>query len=155
MSRVLKSARTDLISFGLVRGGHMSQILDHFLGVLCFTSTRLSGDQHGVVLLRREHVPVSSLSDGPQMRRGLVPPLTEVNLTYPVGIQWVTLVWVNYNHKQTRVGVDQLGLVASLQVPEDRGIVKICKVDHVLAFLKLGRVDLTNFLGLEDFFLKR
>lgn len=36
------SCRTDLISLGLVRGGHVSQILDHLLGVLRLTSTRLS-----------------------------------------------------------------------------------------------------------------
>lgn len=34
--------RTDLISLGLVRGGHVSQILDHLLGVLRLTSARLS-----------------------------------------------------------------------------------------------------------------
>lgn len=34
--------RTDLIFLGLVRGGHVSQILDHLLGVLCLTSSRLS-----------------------------------------------------------------------------------------------------------------
>lgn len=34
--------RTDLIFLGLVRGGHVSQILDHLLGVLCLTSTRFS-----------------------------------------------------------------------------------------------------------------
>lgn len=34
--------RTDLISLGLVGRGHMSQILDDLLGVLCLTSTRLT-----------------------------------------------------------------------------------------------------------------
>lgn len=34
--------RTDLIFLGLVRGGHVSQILDHLLGVLRLTRTRLS-----------------------------------------------------------------------------------------------------------------
>ena len=37
--------------------------------------------------------------------------------------------------------MDHLGLVASLQVPEDRSIVKESEVDHVLALLELGRVD--------------
>merc|ERR550519_2229927 len=130
-----------LILLSFSTSGHHGQVGDHLLGVLRFASTRLSGDQHSVVLFRRQHIPVSALSNGPQVGRGLVPPLAEVNLTYPVGIQWVTFVGVNDHHKQTRVGVDQLGLVASLQVPEDRGVIKIGKVDHVLAFLKLGRVD--------------
>lgn len=33
---------TNLVFFSLVRGGHMSQILDHLLGVLCLTRTRFS-----------------------------------------------------------------------------------------------------------------
>ena len=37
--------------------------------------------------------------------------------------------------------MDHLGLVAGLQVPEDRGIVEVGQVDHVLALLKLRRVD--------------
>ena len=44
--------------------------------------------------------------------------------------------------------MDKLGLVASLQVPEDRGIIKEGKVDHVLHFLKLGGVDLADLRGL-------
>ena len=37
-----------------------------------------------------------------------------------------------------RVGVDELGLVSGLQVPEDGGVVKIGQIHHVLAFFKLG-----------------
>ena len=37
----------------------------------------------------------------------------------------------------TRVGVDQLGLVTSLQVPENGSVIEIGQVDHVLALLKL------------------
>ena len=54
----------------------------------------------------------------------------------------------------TRVGVDHLGLVARLQVPEDGGVVEEGQVDHVLALLKLGRVDLANLRGLEGLFLE-
>ena len=36
--------------------------------------------------------------------------------------------------------MDHLGLVASLQVPEDGGIVEEGQVDHVLALLELRRV---------------
>lgn len=42
ISCVWMRCRTDLISLGLVRGGHVSQILDHLLGVLRLTSARLS-----------------------------------------------------------------------------------------------------------------
>ena len=45
--------------------------------------------------------------------------------------------------------MDHLGLVASLQVPEDGGIVEEGQVDHVLALLKLWGVDTTNVTCLE------
>ena len=46
----------------------------------------------------------------------------------------------------TRVGMDHLGLVAGLQVPEDGGVVEEGQVHHVLALLKLGRVHLQKFV---------
>ena len=49
----------------------------------------------------------------------------------------------------TRVGVDQLGLVTSLQVPEDGSVIEEGQVDHVLALLKLGWVNSTHFSCLE------
>merc|ERR1719204_909140 len=47
--------------------GHHGQVGDHLLGVLGLSGTRLTSDQHGVVLLVLEHVPVGALSNGPQM----------------------------------------------------------------------------------------
>ena len=44
--------------------------------------------------------------------------------------------------------MDHLGLVASLQVPEDGGVVEEGQVDHVLALLELGRVDLADLSSL-------
>ena len=45
-------------------------------------------------------------------------------------------------------------LVSGLEIPEDRGVVEEGQVGHVLALLELGRVDLPQLLGFEDFFLK-
>ena len=70
------------------------------------------------------------------------------------GIDGVPLVGVNDNTEEARVGVDELGLEADLQVVEHRGIIQVSQVGHVLALLKLGRIDLTKFLRLENFFLK-
>ena len=58
-----------------------------------------------------------------------------------MGVDWVPLVRVDNHNEKPRIGVDHLGLVAGLQVPEDRGIVEVGQVDHVLALLKLRRVD--------------
>ncbi len=38
--------------------------------------------------------------------------------------------------------VDELGLVAGLEVVEDGGLVEVGQVGHVLTLLKLGRVHL-------------
>ena len=37
--------------------------------------------------------------------------------------------------------MDHLGLITGLQIPEDRSVIEEGQVDHVLAFLKLGRVN--------------
>merc|ERR1719430_2020275 len=146
---VLKGDLLDILLGTAGGSGHHGKVGDHLLGVLGLAGTRLSSDQHGVVLGILEHVPVGSLSNGPEMGGALVPPLAEVDLAHPVGVEGVPLVGVDNNHEQTRVGVDELGLVASLQVPEHGGVVEVGQVDHVLALLKLGRVDATNAASLE------
>merc|ERR1719210_153000 len=142
----------DLLGFLLgtsSSGGHHGQVGDHLLGVLGLSGTRLTSDQHGVVLLVLEHVPVGALSDGPEMGWALVPPLTKVDLAHPVGVERVTLVGVDNHDEETGVGVDQLRLVPGLQVPEDGGVVEVSQVDHVLALLELGRVDTADLSSLE------
>merc|ERR1711936_372056 len=129
--------------------GHHGQVGDHLLGVLSLSGSRLASDQHGVVLLVLEHVSVRALSDGPQVRGALVPPLAKINLAHPVGVERVTLVGVDNNNEETRVGVDELGLVAGLQVPEDGSVVEVGQVDHVLALLELRGVDTADLTGLQ------
>ena len=51
--------------------GHHGQVGDHLLGVLGLSGTRLTSDQHGVVLLVLQHVAVRALSDGPEVRGDL------------------------------------------------------------------------------------
>ena len=45
--------------------------------------------------------------------------------------------------------MDELSLVAGLQVPEDGSVVEVGQVDHVLALLELGRVHTTDLTGLQ------
>ena len=95
--------------------GHHGQVGDHLLGVLGLAGTRLASDQHGVVLLVLQHVAVGALGNSPQVRRHLkvgrsklplmlivfflhlVPPLSEVDLANPVGVDGVPLVRVDNN----------------------------------------------------------
>ena len=46
-----------------------------------------------------------------------------------------------HHYKEAGIGVDHFTQIAGLQVPEDGGVVEEGEVDHVLALLKLGRVD--------------
>ena len=45
--------------------------------------------------------------------------------------------------------MDKLSLVSGLQVPEDRSVVEVGQVNHVLALLKLGRVHAPNLASLQ------
>jgi hypothetical protein len=51
--------------------------------------------------------------------------------------------------------VDELALVAALQVVEDGSVVEIGQVDHVVALLELRRVHLTDLSRWEGFFLQK
>ena len=94
--------------------GHHGQVGDHLLGVLGLAGTRLASDQHGVVLLVLQHVPVGALRNGPEMGRhlskigkfihhqfqgdsNLIPPFSKVNLADPMGVDGVPLVRVDDN----------------------------------------------------------
>merc|ERR1712170_126952 len=67
--------------------GNHGKIGDDLLGVLSLSSTRLTSDQHGVVLLVLQHVPVGSLSNGPQVGWDLITSLAKVDLAASVGVQ--------------------------------------------------------------------
>ena len=71
-----------------------------------------------------------------------------------MGVERVTLVGVDNNHKKTTVGVDQLGLVPSLQVPKYGSVVEIGQIDHVLAFFKLENREFESLPILQNFHLK-
>merc|ERR1712015_68771 len=130
-------------------GGDNGQVGDDLLGVLSLASTRLTGDQHSLILGVLHHATVGAFSNGPQMGWDFIAPLAKIDLGAPEGVERITLVGVDNNHEKTRVSMDQLALVASLQIPEDRSIIEESQVDHVLALFKLGRVDLANLSTLE------
>merc|ERR1712128_236597 len=72
-----------------------------------------------------------------------------IMVTTDMDMDTVMDVGVDNHHKEARVGVDQLGLVTGLQVPEDRSVVEVGQVDHVLALLELRGVDPTDLASLQ------
>ena len=103
---------------------HHRKLGDGPLGVLGLASTRFSSNQHSVVLLVLSHVGVGTLSNSPQVRGHPFLFFSKIDLSPFVVVEREALVGVDNNHEQTRVSVDHLSLVASLQIPEDRGIIK-------------------------------
>ena len=87
------------------------------------------------------------------MRRDFIPPLAQVDLDNRLGVDGETLVGVDDHAEKARVGVDKPGLEPDLQVVEDGSVIEVGQVGHVLTLLELGRIDLTNLIILEDFFL--
>ena len=142
-----------LSSRSFFRCSNSCQVGNDLLGVFSFSSTRLSSDQHGLILGIGQHVTVGSLSNSPQVRGNLVSPLSKVHLDNSSSVDGVPLVGVHHNTEETRVSVDELSLEANLQVVEDRGIVQESQVSHVFALLEFGRIDLTDFRRFEGFFL--
>ena len=57
--------------------------------------------------LTSQHVPVSSIRDGKEMRRNLVPSLPKVEPDGSLGVDRVSLVRIDSHAEQTRVGLKE------------------------------------------------
>ena len=88
------------------------------------------------------------------MGRAFIPALSLVDLHCALCIDRKPLVRINGNAKEPRVGVDQLVLVSHHRIPEYTGIIEVGQACHVVTAVKLGWVDLTYLVFLEDFGLK-
>merc|ERR1719376_1141479 len=147
---VLKGGLALLPLSGGADGG---EVRDDLLGVLSLSGTRLSGDKDGLVDHAELHALVGALSHSEDVRPALCPPLTNIQLHGPQGVDGETLVGVDGDTEEAGVGVDELGLVPDHRVPEDASVSKEGEISHVLRHIKLGRVDLADFLGLEGLHL--
>ena len=102
----------------------------------------ISGQYFLSLILTETHGPVGTLSDGEDMRGDLVPPLATVETHRPHGVDGEPLVGVHGDTEETGVGVDEPLNVPLLQIEEDRGVIEIGEVRHVLTAVVLGRVHL-------------
>jgi hypothetical protein len=59
------------------------------------------------------------------VRRDLIPSLAKIHFNTKTSVDWVSLVWVDNNTKEARVGVDKFGLKSCFQVMENRSIVQV------------------------------
>ena len=89
---------------------------------------------------------IGALSNGKDVRRHLIPPLSAVNSNCSHGVNWEPLVGVDSDTEKARIGVDQPLNIALLQVEQDRSVIKISQVGHVFTTVILGRIHLrTNW----------
>merc|ERR1711963_1127018 len=123
------------------------------LGVLSLSSTRLSSNKDGLVAASVHHTLVCSLSNGKDMGWNLIPSLANIHLHGTEGVDGESLVWIDGNTEETRVGIDQFIDITNDRVPVDAGVTKEGKTSHVIRAVKLGRVDLVNLVLLEGLHL--
>merc|ERR1712079_298604 len=133
----------------LARGADGGKVGDDLLGVLSLAGAGLTGDKDGLVAARVHHALVGALSNGENVGRALVTPLTGVDLHGAEGVDGEPLVGVDGNTEETGVGVDELVLVPAHRVPQDAGIAEEGEVGHVVGAIELGGVDLAHLVLLE------
>ena len=78
----------------------------------------------------------------------------KIQFNHGGSVNWVSLVWIYNDAKQSRVSVDKLSFEPNFQVVEYGSIVKIRQIGHILTLFKFWRIDLSDFLRFENFFLK-
>ena len=66
-----------------------------------------TSNQHGLILGICHHLLVGTIRDGKQMGGHLIPPLANVHLDHPVAVDGITLVGVDHNAEEARVGLNK------------------------------------------------
>merc|ERR1711963_30828 len=134
----------------LARGADGGKVGDDLLGVLSLSSTRLSSNQDGLVVTSVHHALVGSLSNGKDVGPAFISSLANIQLHSTESVDGESLVRIDSNTEETRVGVDKLVDVSDNRVPQDTGITKICEVSHVIGAVIVGGIDLANLGLLEN-----
>ena len=89
------------------------------------------------------------------MRGYLILSLSKIDVSSSLRVDGESLIWVHNHTEESRISIDQFGLVSNLQIMEDRCIIKIGQIRHVFTFLELWRIALSKFFILKDFFLNK
>ena len=87
------------------------------------------------------------------MRWNFIPPFAQIKPYGGLGVDRKSLVRIDHDTKEARIGVNELALIARLEVPQHGWFVEIGQVGHVLALFKLGWIDLMDLLALQRLFL--
>ena len=93
---------------------------------------------------------IGALCNSKDVGWDFIPPLGTVDTDSSHGVDREPLVGVDSDTEEARVGVDQPLHVAHLQVKQDRGVIEVGQVGHVLAAVVLGRVHLDRYSRIES-----
>ena len=85
---------------------------------------------------------IRAFSDGKDVRRNLIPSFASVNANSSHGVDGETFIRIHSNTKETRIGVDETLNISLLQIEQDRGIIEVSQVRHILTAVIFGRVYL-------------
>merc|ERR1711963_707678 len=117
--------KTRLALLLLASSTNTSKVRDDFLGVLSFANTRLSSNEDRLILASIHHTLIGALSNTKDMRGALLPPQAHVDLHSTLGVNGKSLVRVDGDTEETRIGVDELIFVPNNRVPQDTSIIQI------------------------------
>jgi hypothetical protein len=119
---------------------NVGNVLDDLLGVLSLSGTRLTSDEHGLILAVADHHSVSSVGDGEDVRGDFIPSLSAVIVNHGGCVNGNHLVRVDGNAEKSRVGVDQVSLVTLVEIVEDGGFVQVREISTIFDTIELGRI---------------
>jgi hypothetical protein len=97
-----------LFAFSWLLGGGTDggEVGNNLLRVLSFSGTRFTGNQHRLIFVISQHVDVGTIRNGEKMGWDFSATLATVHFGDAVGIQWPTLVRVDDNTEEARVGLE-------------------------------------------------
>ncbi|KAK0703038.1 hypothetical protein B0T26DRAFT_729656 [Lasiosphaeria miniovina] len=129
--------------------GNRCEILDNLFCILCLSGSRLARDQDALVLVLVDEVPKRFVGNGKNVRFGVFPAPALVHVDVLVRVDRKGAVGVDCHEKQSRVGVYEVGHVSCVQVVDNRGLVQVRQLCHVVRFVELGRVDFIDALAVD------
>ena len=95
-------------------------------------------------LLTYTHGVVRALSKGKDVRWHFIPPLGTVDSNSSHGVDWEPLIRVYCDAEEARVGIYEPLNITLLQVEQDRSIIEVSQVGHVLATVILWGIRLRS-----------
>lgn len=129
---------------GSVESRYCGEVLDDLLCVFRLSSTRLSRDKNALIRPLVNKVSERLICHGEDvwLRVFACAPLVHVDIVSSV--DWQGAVGVDCDKEETRVSVDEIGLIPSSKIVDNGGFIEMCELGHVIGLVKFSWVDLVD-----------